>query len=548
MNSISNDNIDEGIEKILKKGKIFRSYQFQNNVLNEEKSDLQYKEMSKSQNVFHDDFQIISSDDLSSYKNETEEDKKKNLLTDSIIVDSDKSQGNSIWSSFTSKISNFTNSIKYNIITTNSYCNFSNLSYVRIFDEIFADPFINEKMLNVALNRVYQMTYRSDFTPILLDGWAYTSDCGWGCMIRAAQMMLSKAILEIKIFKYKNENMDLNKLRLETLMLFVDNNLKISDIKDYKDFDYFLDNVNGFIEQGKQAGNSDTIDNNNRKYFNSTIDDFNTEITPPFSIQNICKMALFSKKRPGEWFSDVLMSNIFSELNTQFNAIENTHIFHFNDGTIDEKVILKECFEEVEQSMEEDEEEKEIYEEDDNEISEIDDKLYKFKKNGIILVSVRLGLEKIGNEYIDSITHIFKLPYNLGIIGGKRNSALYFIGESANKLIYLDPHINQKAIKDKKELFTFFNTYIPKYYYIIDTKNISPAFTIGFYFRNAKEYRYLVENLSIHTSLTNPVFKFKSTKIKSNLNKNINKNTIEESDESLDFCIINYEQNSEDSK
>ncbi|NXS24236.1 ATG4B protease, partial [Mystacornis crossleyi] len=39
------------------------------------------------------------------------------------------------------------------------------------------------------------------------------------------------------------------------------------------------------------------------------------------------------------------------------------------------------------------------------------------------------------------------MPQSLGVIGGKPNSAHYFIGYVGEELIYLDPHTTQPAVE-----------------------------------------------------------------------------------------------------
>uniref|UniRef100_U3J6X4 Cysteine protease n=1 Tax=Anas platyrhynchos platyrhynchos TaxID=8840 RepID=U3J6X4_ANAPP len=43
--------------------------------------------------------------------------------------------------------------------------------------------------------------------------------------------------------------------------------------------------------------------------------------------------------------------------------------------------------------------------------------------------------------------HCFMMPQSLGVIGGKPNSAHYFIGYVGEELIYLDPHTTQPAVE-----------------------------------------------------------------------------------------------------
>ena len=62
--------------------------------------------------------------------------------------------------------------------------------------------------------------------------------------------------------------------------------------------------------------------------------------------------------------------------------------------------------------------------------------------NSVFLtVPIRLGLNYILPEYLESIKAVYTMNQNVGIAGGRENSALYFVGISdTNNLIYLDPH------------------------------------------------------------------------------------------------------------
>lgn len=580
--SYLHDYSNESLEKKGASGQVFSSFQ------------LNSKDIFSRKSKENEDFEIIDNSDIllpKSHKSEVFE-KKINLLKTSIILQKPENKNYSnLWTSFTTKISDYTNKMKYNIITTNSYVNFRYLENVKIFDQIFSQEDIRNQKLSGYFAKVFQMTYRSNFEKIIAEDKIYTSDCGWGCMIRAAQMMLAKAIIEIKIYKL-NHILDedlFKKIKIETVLLFFDNNLKIDDILNNPDFKILLKNYAKIVDEEEKkfykrksisSCHSDNI-MKNFEYINNDVKTFEyvSEVTPPFSIQNICKLGTVFDKRPGTWFSNITMCNIFEELNSQFEAIPQTEIFHFNEGVINETEILKKCFENIkcdelkcknlcnfeEQELSEliskklnlqnNSEEKasnftKICEDcfknskiSNTEYLLYDDHLFKFKKSGIILVSVRLGLDNIHSEYIYSIESVFDIKNNLGIIGGRKNSALYFIGNYDGNLLYLDPHINQKAFLTKKELEqSFEESYSAKYIYKIDIKNISPAFTVGFYFRDINEYKELVENFKEHSAFKFPVFKFKKFSQEKEKETEETVQVTEDIDEDDDFCVINFKK------
>lgn len=64
----------------------------------------------------------------------------------------------------------------------------------------------------------------------------------------------------------------------------------------------------------------------------------------------------------------------------------------------------------------------------------------------LILVPLRLGLTSINRAYLPAIQAFFKLPQCVGIVGGRPNHAVYFIGFSGEELYYLDPHTAQYTV------------------------------------------------------------------------------------------------------
>ncbi|OWK05099.1 ATG4B [Cervus elaphus hippelaphus] len=64
----------------------------------------------------------------------------------------------------------------------------------------------------------------------------------------------------------------------------------------------------------------------------------------------------------------------------------------------------------------------------------------------VLLIPLRLGLADVNAAYAGTLKHCFRMPQSLGVIGGKPNSAHYFIGYIGDELIYMDPHTTQPAV------------------------------------------------------------------------------------------------------
>lgn len=364
------------------------------------------------------------------------------------------------------KISNFKNNLKYNIIRF--YSNFNirsnnahifNKTYNTVKDKNF-------EKIKRKINKIIYISYRSQYRPQIniKNNSIYSSDCGWGCMIRSSQMILARAIY--KIIKFNNKIKE-NEMEIinNTILFFMEYNLNIKEIKS----NYLDSYINKLSSIVKQRDNKEEI----------------ISIDPPFSIHKICTLGEIYGRTCGEWFSDFELPKIYKIINSSFDIFPNLKIFHFNSN-IELNTIVHSCLKESPNSN--------ISNYSNEDIFVYNNTKFLFENMGLIFVSVRLGLYYITPEYIPSLKNLFSCKENIGFIGGRVNSAAYFIGYENNNLIFIDPHKNQTSLKGISELNRQgIATYLDKKIYVLSFSHLRPALTIGFLFRNLNEFKDLVE-------------------------------------------------------
>ena len=67
----------------------------------------------------------------------------------------------------------------------------------------------------------------------------------------------------------------------------------------------------------------------------------------------------------------------------------------------------------------------------------------RWKKSVVICLVGKLGLSACNPDYFPMIKQMMEFPQFVGLIGGKKSNALYFVGYHRNKLLFLDPHYTQ---------------------------------------------------------------------------------------------------------
>lgn len=100
----------------------------------------------------------------------------------------------------------------------------------------------------------------------------------------------------------------------------------------------------------------------------------------------------------------------------------------------------------------------------------------------LLIVPLRLGLADINPIYIDGIKRCFEIPGNIGMIGGRPNQALYFIGYVGNEALFLDPHTTQLtgSVGDKMTPaeVSVDETFHQKFAGRIDFKTLDPSLAL----------------------------------------------------------------------
>lgn len=108
----------------------------------------------------------------------------------------------------------------------------------------------------------------------------------------------------------------------------------------------------------------------------------------------------------------------------------------------------------------------------------------------LILIPLRLGLDRLNEMYMPAMTQIFAFPQSVGVIGGKRGHSVYFVGTSTNELHLLDPHTVHPAAEWSAGFpsITQLSTLHCQTPLVIGLENIDPSLALGFYCRDFNEY------------------------------------------------------------
>lgn len=115
----------------------------------------------------------------------------------------------------------------------------------------------------------------------------------------------------------------------------------------------------------------------------------------------------------------------------------------------------------------------------------------------LLVIPLRLGLTDINPIYFPGLKKCFELPGNVGLIGGRPNQALYFIGYVDNEALFLDPHTAQRSgtvgTKSNSDEIEMDETFHQRLVNRIDFKHMDPSLAVCFLCTNRQEFDALIE-------------------------------------------------------
>lgn len=256
------------------------------------------------------------------------------------------------------------------------------------------------------LSRLW-FTYRKGF--VRIGSSPYTSDAGWGCMLRSGQMILAQAFL----------------------CHFIGRDWRYSPGE--RSPAVYAQVLRWFLDYPSPAC--------------------------PFSIHNLLSAGRVYRKRVGEWYGPHEVCYMLRKC-VERHGMASLRMEVAEDGAVYRERIRQLC---------------------------------ELPSNGtwrslVLLVPLRLGLDRLNPEYVPALLACLQLPQCLGIIGGKPRSSLYFVGHQDERLFYLDPHTVQPAVALKHDLRVDSSSFHCRLVASLPAGSIDPSLAIGFYCRDKEDF------------------------------------------------------------
>ncbi|KAK7929982.1 hypothetical protein WMY93_006377 [Mugilogobius chulae] len=387
------------------------------------------------------------------------------------------------------------NNVKYGW-TIKTKTSFNKISPVHILGQSFL---LNnedevERFRLAFVSRIW-MTYRKEFPQ--LEGTSFTTDCGWGCMLRSGQMMLAQGLLVHLMPRdwiwpdaHQLSDVDFEVFRSRSPVRAVGipiPSFATSRMHNTPEKTLTTDNL-ARMSQRKRPEYS--RDKQAEAIHHKLLTWFEDQPDAPFGVHELVEIGKSSGKKAGDWYGPSIVAHIIRKAVAKTFVVHNLAVYVAQDCTVYKGDVVHQC--DLLQSQSPSNQNNHTW------------------KSVIILVPVRLGGEALNPSYIECVKKILQLDCCIGIIGGKPKHSLFFIGFQDEQLLYLDPHYCQPVVDVSEVNFSpeSFHCSSPKK---MPFNRMDPSCTIGFYAKTKKDFESLCSSVSVALSSSKekyPIFTF----------------------------------------
>uniref|UniRef100_A0A3P8SW49 Cysteine protease n=1 Tax=Amphiprion percula TaxID=161767 RepID=A0A3P8SW49_AMPPE len=330
------------------------------------------------------------------------------------------------------------------------------------------------------------LTYREEFPP--LPGSILTSDCGWGCMLRAGQMMLAQALTLHFLGRdwTWSEALTLQPLDTETWTTTAAKRLVASLEASLQGSPSPSDHGSSPLPQTQAApGSAEEADAHVKEMYHRTLVSwFGDSPSAQLGLHRLVRLGLTMGKQAGDWYGPAVVAHILKKAveEAMDPGLAGITAYVSQDCTVYSADVV-DCHRAPRAGQTSDEtSDAPPLPQNDQPASASplpDDRAV------IILIPVRLGGEKTNPEYFDFETCSSLFP----------KQACYFVGFQDDSLIYMDPHYCQSFVDVSTSDFPLQSYHCPSPKKMPFSK-MDPSCTIGFYSRSVQDYERIRQELS----------------------------------------------------
>ncbi|KAF9140532.1 Cysteine protease atg4b [Mortierella sp. GBA39] len=309
-------------------------------------------------------------------------------------------------------------------------------------------------------------TYRKEITRI--EPSFYTSDAGWGCMMRTGQSLLAQAFVQVML--------------------------------------------------GRDWRAGPSASEESCKKYRTLLSWFADEPDRHYSIHNIAKMGVALDKRVGEWFGPSTVAHALKRLSYRHpdcpvaimvsmdSTIEITDLVNAATG---KEIRSGQSYGTTAPGSPDPQRQPQ--------------QLPGQWKPVVVMMPARYGLDKLKEGYVANLKQLFKLPQFLGIAGGRPGRSLYFVAYQGHDLFYFDPHTVKARATHEEMSHCPSPSYHCNVVRTMDIMELDPSMMLGFLIRSMQDLVELMAEMkhgmdqrySLFTIIGNPALNAASVPVPS---------------------------------